>query len=434
MSPRKRVKVDTSETEDASQACARRDEITEKLKALGYGDEDLDPRFDEDDWKWNTLLDNDSLSTEHSWEKILPQLEATIDLRREHKASEFRIWRRSLRETEVKARFSQYRPRLEYLVLHKLFLDADLFELPAVRELIEENECRVPLTEERWLTVQNILVQSVSDHASRIEEDCHDAVVQAKYGAKDLANERWSDERRKKWVQREEEIDREEEENGVDREDPEYERSWNPKYLDEPTDDLVELEEDYEFDIRGLVGGQDAVPLCFSSAQSLLEQEVDGIRIITSYTDILRRRATAPLYHGPAWRNEDLCSDRIVDIAVLLLRHLGVSPRARMAYMVACGSVFRCRRCSQVPVSEGVTWAELVQHFVAEHRRYNELLMNASEEDINNLDENGHNLIEEEYRPLNLGVPVSMPEGLEEVAGGPFTNAGHLYTQLAATW
>ncbi len=29
----------------------------EKLKALGYSDEDLDPRFDDKSWKWKPLID-----------------------------------------------------------------------------------------------------------------------------------------------------------------------------------------------------------------------------------------------------------------------------------------------------------------------------------------------------------------------------------------
>ena len=41
-------------------------------------------------------------------------------------------------------------------------------------------------------------------------------------------------------------IDREEKGNGIDPDDPEYERPSNDRYLSEPPDDLTELERDYE--------------------------------------------------------------------------------------------------------------------------------------------------------------------------------------------
>ena len=55
------------------------------------------------------------------------------------------------REEEMKKFLALCRPQLENFERHKLFLDVDLLELPLVRELIEEDECRIPVSEGRWL-------------------------------------------------------------------------------------------------------------------------------------------------------------------------------------------------------------------------------------------------------------------------------------------
>ncbi|KLO18492.1 hypothetical protein SCHPADRAFT_936165 [Schizopora paradoxa] len=436
MPPRKRAKFDTG---NSLQSGAYKPQIMEKLKALGYSDEDLDARFDDRNWKWHSLLDDDSISTEAGWDSILPQLEKTIKLRQKHKALMFHAWRRSLREAEIKTRLAEFRPQLEHITLHKLFIDADLLELPVVKELVEEDECRVPLTDERWSTVQNILVQSVEDHATRIERHCFDAVIQAKYRAKELARERWSEEWDKEWEEREEELDREEEEH---LDDPDYERPENSKYLDEPTEDLIKLEKDYEFDMQGLVKHSESVPLCLLSAQSLLEQEVDGIKRIISYVDILRSRATRPIIpdldsdsNDRPWCREKISSSaEIIDTAVLLLRCLGISPRKEMVIMAACGKAFRCTRCYRGPASKGVSWAELVQHFLYEYRQYGELCKRNYNRNEDVPLRNDHTLVEEEYRLMGYGVPAEILRGAKFKGGRPPAGAGRLYTQLVSTW
>lgn len=86
------------------------------------------------------------------WKNVKPQLEETIRLRRQHAAPKFQELRRQLRQREMKGRFATFRPQLEFIPRHQLFLEVDLLELSSVVELVEENDCTVPLTKCRWLT------------------------------------------------------------------------------------------------------------------------------------------------------------------------------------------------------------------------------------------------------------------------------------------
>lgn len=280
----------------------------------------------------------------------------------------------------MKTRLAEFRPQLEHITLQKLFHDADLLELSVVKELVEEDECRVPLTDERWSTVQNILVQTVSDHAKRIEEHCHDAIVQAQDRGFEIAKARWWEDWCKEWEEREKEIDNEMEEQGYNLDDSNYEfnRPYNPKYPEERPGELEDLEDDYDFggfeedyDFESFEEDPNSIPTSLLFAKSLFEQEINGVKKITSYADLLRRRATRPLLAGldtesgdlGAWRNEDVSSSgEIFDIAVLLLGCLEISPRKEMVFMAACGKAFRCTRCYRGPASKGVSWAELVNY------------------------------------------------------------------------
>ncbi|KLO15290.1 hypothetical protein SCHPADRAFT_938883 [Schizopora paradoxa] len=423
----------------------RRAEITKRLTALGYGDEDLDSRFDERDWKWRSLFDNSTPLTERSWKSILPQLEKTIKLRRELKAPQFLTLRRSRREYEMKTRFSQHLPQLENIPRHKLFLEADLLELPVVKELTEEDECRVALTEERWNGVQNVLVQAVADHAAKIEKYCTDAIADAEQGAMDLAKERWYENRVKSWKEMEEAIDAEMRELGYSSDDSGYERPGNmhPDEFEENPDEFHDIDDTYQLDYERNAEGPDPVLARLTFAQSLFERNVRGVKTIMSYAELLRKRATKPLlpgfnpdFDGPvAWCKEDIrTSGQIIDTAVLLLEHLGFDSRTKMAYMSACRDVFFCRRCSRGPASDGVTWPKLVEHFIYENNRYSGLCQKNLERDADVPLQNDHSLDAEEYTPLGFGVPVSMPKNLRTAHGGPSTNAGQLYTQLEATW
>ncbi len=126
------------------------------------------------------LTDDCLVNEPLDWKTIKPQLEDTIKLRREHTAVKFHNHRRLERQNEMKERFSKFRPQLEGLSRHKLFHNADFLKLPAVEELVEENECRIPVSDDRWLVVRNTLVDAVRDHAKRIQDDCNQVIEDAK--------------------------------------------------------------------------------------------------------------------------------------------------------------------------------------------------------------------------------------------------------------
>ncbi len=54
----------------------------------------------------------------------------------------------------------------------RLFLNGDFWELPIVKELMGENDYRIPLTEERWLRVADSLPDAVATLGKKIEMDC----------------------------------------------------------------------------------------------------------------------------------------------------------------------------------------------------------------------------------------------------------------------
>ncbi|KLO04422.1 hypothetical protein SCHPADRAFT_1003308 [Schizopora paradoxa] len=414
----------------------RRITITNKLKELGYTEEDLDSRFDERGWKWNSLLDISSPLTEKSWRLVFPQLSNTIELRRALKAPEFHELRRFKREGEMKAHLSESRPQLEIFAKHKLFLDADLLELPIVKELIEENECRIPVTEERWLAVWNILPQAVEDLATQIEEECDEVVHEAKKLAMQLAKDRYYAIAEKSW---EEQQERFAQRSSDDEGDTEYEDI----HPDEDGDTFEDIEYNYQFDNRGHQEG--SVPLRLLSAQSLLEVEIEGVKTLTSYAAFLRKRASKRFFisHEPdcaerrvAWSDVNVSSSKeIVDTAESLLEDIQLTPQAKMAYMMACGSNFRCKHCFRGPAARGVTWPELVQHFLDELQAYRDLCEKNIEQRASVPLQNDHCLdVGECGRVVGGHEHVTMPHDIQNIAGGPFTDAGQSYTELAATW
>ncbi len=117
------------------------------------------------------------------WQNIKPQLEETIRLRRIHAVPKFQALRRQDRLDEFKKRFIEYRPQLNTISKEKLFVNADISELPVVKELAEEDKCRVPLTEERWQLVVNVLPDAVLAHAKMIERDCGEKIAAARVEA-----------------------------------------------------------------------------------------------------------------------------------------------------------------------------------------------------------------------------------------------------------
>ncbi|KLO15292.1 hypothetical protein SCHPADRAFT_275443 [Schizopora paradoxa] len=154
----------STEKRDAKLRVLRERELNiyTKLTALGYGDEDIDHTLDKKGWNWIGIFRKNRPLTEKEWEAIEPKLIETIRLRRDVLAPQFLEHRRGVREMEIRGRYMWFlfmSPKAKELVLPR---EDDLLELQVVKELIEENECRIRMTDERWQIVEKYLCEVYS--------------------------------------------------------------------------------------------------------------------------------------------------------------------------------------------------------------------------------------------------------------------------------
>ncbi len=197
----------------------------------------------------------------------------------------------------------------------KLFLYGDLKELPVVKNVIEENKCKMALTEERWFRVTDALPDAVAELGKLIEMDCEKTI-------KDAARQ--------------------------------ASRADGLRFYIDNNDDQREIEED-----------QDCIPTCLLSAAAIFKHDDYRCSIFDGYTEILRKRTTTPLYSWTephsAWGEGKINSTgAIVTTASLLLEHLRLPKETTMSYMLACGCDFRCLRCSRISGKLSMTWLQLV--------------------------------------------------------------------------
>jgi len=119
----------------------------------------------------------------------------------------------------------------------------------------------------------------------------------------------------------------------------------------------------------------------------------------------------------------------------MLLKYLGLPIETSMDYMVACKDMFRCRRCYRGPVTKGVTWPELVRHFISENERFEDLHRMNCERDADVPLRNDHCVtvkIEDIYS-LGPDSPVSKPANLK-VPIKPISTKGSRYIEISYTW
>ncbi len=223
-----------------------------------------------------------------------------------HAAADFCEERRKKRVKEMKNHLSAFRPQLNVIVRQKLFNHKDLVELPLMKELVEEDDCRIPLNNDRWQLVANILFKIVTDHGMAIELFFVKEMKAAREGA-------------------------------AVKHDPD-------------TDGVREVDED-------------CIPSCLLAATSLFRRKRSYW--LMSYTQILRERAVdyriSMLDRTSAWRNDEFdSSGDIVNIATMLLRQLELPTETTMSYMAVCGRVFRCLQCAHGPGSKKMRWSQLV--------------------------------------------------------------------------
>lgn len=223
------------------------------------------------------------------------------------------------------------------------------------------------------------MADTVKEHVKKIQDDCCHILEEAKEEAMGLAKERWYEKECEEWDERVAELRAEREEQGGDS-DSELDLSelgTHPDEHEEPPSIFEDLEypfrfdDDHHYDIEHQLESQkdeDRIRSSLLSASSLFEQEINGIKKMTSYADILRRRALRPLPglslssgESVAWCNEKITSSgEILETAALLIENLKLPIETRMVHMVAYGEAFCCRRCYRGRFTKGVSWLDLV--------------------------------------------------------------------------
>ncbi|KLO18513.1 hypothetical protein SCHPADRAFT_993550 [Schizopora paradoxa] len=318
----------------------RRSSIIKRLKDLGYDEDDLNGCYDEKGWKWGQIIDQSRPLTERVWQNVRPQLEKTIQLRRTYAGPKFYNDRHRTRVFEMRRRFDAKETRDMLLDIPKgrLLSTGDFLRIPAVVEVIEEDGCRLPLTDERWLHAVEGLPNAVEIFARTIEMDCvadfEDAVLQCDRDELRIL----------------------------------FGAEWDPQP-----------------DVEGV---RDEIPRCLNSAIALFEK---GSKSLINFADILYTRSTHEALLS--WKEDKLeISSAIISTALLLLEHLDFPKETTMAYMMACGHDFECLRCSRGSPNTTLSWSELVYHFISNTRNFEELKQKINERNINVPLRNAHNL------------------------------------------
>ncbi|KLO06466.1 hypothetical protein SCHPADRAFT_946061 [Schizopora paradoxa] len=304
----------------------RQASIHEKLRALGYENEDFDTQFDPKGWKWNQLIGQTRAVSDRVWENIRPQLEEIIKLRRAHAGANFLAKRRNARQLEFSRRFVASQPQVREIPFGKLYMRGDLQEEPFVEEILDENDAKIPLDDERWNRIFERIPELILNHKKVIEDHCMDKIRKALKESKTMS--RPSD------------------------------VSDNGQHPGDPIEDM------------------DHIPSCLLSATSLFKF---GGYQLEDYTEILHRRSLSPrrlwTMGGEAWSVDgaDVASSgNVVSMASFLLKQLGLPEDTSMAYMLACGTDFQCLTCSRASQTSesSMSWAQLVLHFIHANDKY----------------------------------------------------------------
>ena len=188
----------------------------------------------------------------------------------------------------------------------------DFLEIPNVVEIIEEDGCRLPLTDERWQDAIEGIPSAVETLARTIELDC---VIEFKDAALQTARD--------------------------------------------DLRGLFDADRDQPMEAEGV---HDEIPKCLNSALALFKK---GSTSLVYFADILYTRSTLRFesLYGLLlpWKEEKFESTpSIISIALLLLEHLGLPKGTSMAYMMACGHDFECLRCTRSSSRVTLSWLELV--------------------------------------------------------------------------
>ncbi|KLO18520.1 hypothetical protein SCHPADRAFT_866618 [Schizopora paradoxa] len=342
--------LERESSREAELKLKRRLSIERRLGDLGFHGDDVNDCHDDEDWKWEQLFHHSQPLTDKVWQSIRPQLERTIQLRRTFAGHRFYNDRRAKGLEEMRSRFEDARPILSNIYLGSLLTIRDFLELPIVNEVVEEDGCRLSLTDERWQHVEDTFPNAAQTLVKTIEKDCA-------WEFKDSVLQTSRDDLRILF------------------------KADTNVWASEST-----IDEEF-----------DRIPGCLLSAMALFKRNMHGITYLESFTEILLARSNhyflPPYAEFKRWGEEPVeTSPVIISTALRLLEHLRLPKETTLAFMSACRHDFRCLRCTKSSMTHPLSWSELVHHFVSKTEVFERLRLEAERRNFDVPIRNAHDL------------------------------------------
>ncbi|KAL5482915.1 hypothetical protein ACEPAI_9510 [Sanghuangporus weigelae] len=170
--------------EDHELSRKRKEQIEEKLHDLGYSYEEIDsiwhmpydPNYTK--IKWTHIIYQPRELSHRIWKNIQPKLEELIRSKRQIDKIQVIEENREERKSELASLYQEYiiREKLDREDIAPLCF-VDLCMIPFVTGLIEEDECGIEITRERWRLVEEKLPELWDEHAKEFERHCSDILI-----------------------------------------------------------------------------------------------------------------------------------------------------------------------------------------------------------------------------------------------------------------
>ncbi|KAL5498250.1 hypothetical protein ACEPAH_2390 [Sanghuangporus vaninii] len=311
-------------TADLKTRRRRREQIENRLCSLGYSNEEIDSIESWDDSlaaqrSWRRLVSQPREVTDRIWKTIRPELEALLQSKRQYERKQTADQHRQIRRSELLALYKDYVGRQSSCLASQVPLCiSDLCEMQMVSDMIEEDDCRVEITKERWQKIEDEIPRMARAHTQKVISDCA------------------------KWI-----------------------RSVQ-KHLDgvaQADKKLGELSKvDSTVDMNAVWGCN-----AFFSQPS-------APHVLQTFAQVMSKRRDYMLkvwLYSP-WKSVSLQVERLtLHTANALLSSLGFRDDTTMARMKSLGSTFVCLQCDPI-LQVHQTWQELVGHVASEIRNYHQ--------------------------------------------------------------
>ncbi|KAL5501311.1 hypothetical protein ACEPAH_8571 [Sanghuangporus vaninii] len=305
----------------------RKEQIREKLHDLGYSYEEIDSLWhmpydlNHTRIKWTHIVHQPRELSHRIWKNIQPKLEELIRSKRQFDKLQVMEENRGKRKSELASLYQEYifREKSEKRDIAPLSF-VDLCMIPFVTGLIEEDECGIEITRERWRLIEGKLPELFDEHAKKVERDCLDILVNSA-----------------------------------------------------STDTVSELS-DSEI---GAEGGNIDPSILWRAY--VFFSDWSGFREIATLVDVFssmrEHMFSEVITKRSSWNRRTLSlNTTAIRAANALLSSLALPKETRMQQMQALGQVFVCQQCDPV-LRKRMTWWELVLHVyreVDDYRRVQE--------------------------------------------------------------